>query len=123
MVEEIGVVCGQLNDTLLAISQSDGVKIMALQVLENIRHELIPLLDLLLENKNTIFGILVVYDIFPMLSPDEKAFRLLLRLVNIVRLFVKCHTIRSDLLVLLLYFVDVLFVYTIANVVLNLFIL
>ena len=84
MVEEIGVVCGQLNDTLLAISQSDGVKIMALQVIENIRHELIPLLDLLLENKNTIFGILVVDHIFPMLSPDKKAFRLLLCLVNIV---------------------------------------
>ena len=84
MVEEIGVVCGQLNDALLAISQSDGVKIMALQILENIGHELIPFLDLLLENKDTIFGILVVDHIFPMLSPDEKAFRFLLRLVNVV---------------------------------------
>ena len=84
MVEEIGVVRGQLNDALLAISQSDGVKIMALQVFKNIGHELIPFLDLLLENKDAIFGILVVDHIFPMLSPDEKAFRFLLRLVNVV---------------------------------------
>ena len=58
-----------------------------------------------------------------MLSPYEKTFRFLLGLVNVIGLFIKCDTLGSDLLVMLLYFEDMLLVYTIPYVVLNLFIL
>ena len=53
MVEEIGVIGGQLNHTLLAISQSNRVQIMTLQVLQNTGHKLIPLLNLLFQNMHT----------------------------------------------------------------------